>query len=109
MNGLTSSDGTTIAFDLLGDGPPVILVCGGSTLHKHPTSRRATSRLPQELASSRLSGYRGLLAASIHGRTTSRFSEAHRIAPANGSSSSLIVDSRSLICASVSSSASMNA
>src|ERR687896_2562802 len=31
MNGLTSSDGTTIAFDLLGDGPPVILVCGGST------------------------------------------------------------------------------
>src|SRR5215217_6518842 len=31
MNRLTSSDGTTIAFDLLGDGPPVILVCGGST------------------------------------------------------------------------------
>ena len=31
METLTSSDGTTIAFDLLGDGPPVILVCGGST------------------------------------------------------------------------------
>jgi len=31
MNRLTSSDGTAIAFDLLGDGPPVILVCGGST------------------------------------------------------------------------------
>jgi hypothetical protein len=31
VNRLTSSDGTTIAFDLLGDGPPVILVCGGST------------------------------------------------------------------------------
>src|SRR5687767_15602179 len=31
MNRLTSSDRTTIAFDLLGDGPPVILVCGGST------------------------------------------------------------------------------
>ena len=31
MNKVTSSDGTTIAFDRLGDGPPVILVCGGST------------------------------------------------------------------------------
>jgi len=31
MNRVTSSDGTTIAFDRLGDGPPVILVCGGST------------------------------------------------------------------------------
>jgi pimeloyl-ACP methyl ester carboxylesterase len=28
---VTSKDGTTIAFDRLGDGPPVILVCGGST------------------------------------------------------------------------------
>ena len=31
MNQVTSSDGTTIAFDRSGDGPPVILVCGGST------------------------------------------------------------------------------
>ncbi len=31
MNKATSSDGTTIAFDRLGDGPPVVLVCGGST------------------------------------------------------------------------------
>jgi pimeloyl-ACP methyl ester carboxylesterase len=31
MNTLTSRDGTTIAFDRLGDGAPVILVCGGST------------------------------------------------------------------------------
>ena len=31
MNKVTSSDGTTIAFDRLGEGPPVILVCGGST------------------------------------------------------------------------------
>jgi len=31
MNRVTSSDGTTIAFDRLGEGPPVILVCGGST------------------------------------------------------------------------------
>ena len=31
MNEVTSKDGTTIAFDRLGDGPPVILVCGGST------------------------------------------------------------------------------
>jgi pimeloyl-ACP methyl ester carboxylesterase len=28
---VTSSDGTTVAFDRLGEGPPVILVCGGST------------------------------------------------------------------------------
>jgi pimeloyl-ACP methyl ester carboxylesterase len=28
---VTSQDGTTIAYDRLGDGPPVILVCGGST------------------------------------------------------------------------------
>ena len=26
----TSADGTIIAFDRLGDGPPVVLVCGGS-------------------------------------------------------------------------------
>lgn len=27
---VTSTDGTTIAFERLGDGPPVVLVCGGS-------------------------------------------------------------------------------
>ena len=31
MNRVTSSDGTTIAFDRAGDGPPVVLVCGAST------------------------------------------------------------------------------
>ncbi len=31
MNTVTSRDGTTIAFDRSGNGPPVILVCGGST------------------------------------------------------------------------------
>jgi pimeloyl-ACP methyl ester carboxylesterase len=31
VDSVTSSDGTTIAFDRLGEGPPVILVCGGST------------------------------------------------------------------------------
>ena len=31
MNKVASRDGTIIAFDQLGDGPPVILVCGGST------------------------------------------------------------------------------
>lgn len=31
MEKVSSSDGTTIAFDRMGDGPPVILVCGGST------------------------------------------------------------------------------
>jgi pimeloyl-ACP methyl ester carboxylesterase len=30
MNNVTSKDATTITFDRLGDGPPVILVCGGS-------------------------------------------------------------------------------
>ena len=30
MDNVTSSDGTTIAFDRLGEGPPVILVSGGS-------------------------------------------------------------------------------
>jgi pimeloyl-ACP methyl ester carboxylesterase len=30
MRTVTSKDGTSIAFDQLGDGPPVILVCGGS-------------------------------------------------------------------------------
>ena len=30
MENVTSKDGTTIAFDRLGDGPPVILVSGGS-------------------------------------------------------------------------------
>jgi pimeloyl-ACP methyl ester carboxylesterase len=31
MDKVTSEDGTTIAFDRLGAGPPVVLVCGGST------------------------------------------------------------------------------
>lgn len=31
MNNVISKDGTTIAFDRLGEGPPVVLVCGGST------------------------------------------------------------------------------
>ena len=30
MDTVTSSDGTTIAVDRMGDGPPVVLVCGGS-------------------------------------------------------------------------------
>ena len=30
MESVTSRDGTTIAFDLLGQGPPVVLVSGGS-------------------------------------------------------------------------------
>jgi pimeloyl-ACP methyl ester carboxylesterase len=31
LDHVSSKDGTVIAFDRLGDGPPVILVCGGST------------------------------------------------------------------------------
>lgn len=30
MDTVTSRDGTTLAFDRLGEGPPVVLVCGGS-------------------------------------------------------------------------------
>ena len=44
MNKVHSSDGTTIAFDRLGDGPPVILVCGAST------DRRANASLAALLA-----------------------------------------------------------
>jgi pimeloyl-ACP methyl ester carboxylesterase len=40
----TSIDGTTITFDRLGDGPPVILVCGAST------ERSATAPLAALLA-----------------------------------------------------------
>jgi pimeloyl-ACP methyl ester carboxylesterase len=44
MDTVTSSDGTTIAYDRLGDGPPVVLVCGGST------DRMANTGLAAELA-----------------------------------------------------------
>jgi pimeloyl-ACP methyl ester carboxylesterase len=45
METVTSKDGTTIAFDRLGDGPPVVLVCGGSV------DRTSNVALAQELAS----------------------------------------------------------
>jgi pimeloyl-ACP methyl ester carboxylesterase len=45
METVTSKDGTTIAFDRLGDGPPVVLVCGGSV------DRMADAAIAQELAS----------------------------------------------------------
>jgi pimeloyl-ACP methyl ester carboxylesterase len=45
METVTSKDGTTIAFDRLGDGPPVVLVCGGSV------DRMADVGVAQELAS----------------------------------------------------------
>jgi pimeloyl-ACP methyl ester carboxylesterase len=44
METVTSRDGTTIAFDRLGAGPPVVLVCGGST------DRQANAGLAQVLA-----------------------------------------------------------
>ncbi len=44
MNQVTSKDGTTIAFDRLGDGPPVVLVCGGSV------DRMSNVGLAQQLA-----------------------------------------------------------
>jgi pimeloyl-ACP methyl ester carboxylesterase len=44
MNTVTSGDGTTIAFERFGEGPPVILV-GGAT-----TDRAMTRPLAEELA-----------------------------------------------------------
>jgi pimeloyl-ACP methyl ester carboxylesterase len=45
METVTSRDGTTLAFDRLGSGPPVVLVCGGSV------DRMADAAIAQELAS----------------------------------------------------------
>ena len=45
MDTVASRDGTTIAFDRLGEGPPVVLVCGGSV------DRMADAAIAQELAS----------------------------------------------------------
>ena len=45
MENVTSKDGTTLAFDRLGSGPPVVLVCGGSV------DRMADAAIAQELAS----------------------------------------------------------
>lgn len=45
METITSKDGTTLAFDRLGSGPPVVLVCGGSV------DRMADAAIAQELAS----------------------------------------------------------
>ena len=46
METVTSKDGTTIAFDRLGEGPPVVLVCGGSV------DRMSNAGLAQHLAES---------------------------------------------------------
>ena len=45
MENVTSRDGTTIAFDRIGEGPPVVLVTGGSV------DRMSNAPLAQELAS----------------------------------------------------------
>jgi pimeloyl-ACP methyl ester carboxylesterase len=45
MENVTSRDGTTIALDRLGEGPSVVLVCGGSV------DRMADAAIAQELAS----------------------------------------------------------
>jgi pimeloyl-ACP methyl ester carboxylesterase len=45
MDTVTSRDGTPLAYDRLGDGTPVVLVCGGST------DRMANAGLASELAS----------------------------------------------------------
>jgi pimeloyl-ACP methyl ester carboxylesterase len=44
MDTVTSRDGTTIAYDRLGDGPPVVLISGGST------DRSANAGLAEQLA-----------------------------------------------------------
>src|SRR6266511_2761770 len=45
LNHVTSRDGTTIAFDRLGAGPPIVLVCGGSV------DRMSDAGLAAQLAS----------------------------------------------------------
>jgi pimeloyl-ACP methyl ester carboxylesterase len=45
MDTVTSRDGTRIAFDRMGQGPPVVLVCGGSV------DRMADAPLAEQLAS----------------------------------------------------------
>jgi pimeloyl-ACP methyl ester carboxylesterase len=45
METVTSKDGTKLAFDRLGQGPPVVLVCGGSV------DRMADAAIAQELSS----------------------------------------------------------
>jgi hypothetical protein len=45
MESTTSSDGTRIAFDRVGEGPSVVLVCGGSV------DRMSNGALAQEMAS----------------------------------------------------------
>src|SRR4029453_16291070 len=45
METVTSKDGTTLAFDRLGQGPPVVLVCGGSV------DRMADAAIAQTLSS----------------------------------------------------------
>jgi pimeloyl-ACP methyl ester carboxylesterase len=45
MDQVTSKDGTTIGFDRLGQGPPVVLVCGGSV------DRMADAAIAQTLSS----------------------------------------------------------
>src|SRR5215212_3548870 len=44
LSKIQAKDGTTITFDRLGDGPPVILVCGGSV------DRMSNAPLAEELA-----------------------------------------------------------
>jgi hypothetical protein len=52
METVTSKDGTTIAFDRLGEGPPVVVVTGGSV------DRTSNAPLAQELASDFSAFYR---------------------------------------------------
>jgi len=42
MDTVTSKDGTTLAFDRIGDGPPIVLVCGGSVDRMSNASLAAT-------------------------------------------------------------------
>jgi pimeloyl-ACP methyl ester carboxylesterase len=45
MNKVTSKDGTPIAFDRSGEGPPIILVAGALGLRSHPMFTDLTARL----------------------------------------------------------------
>ena len=109
-NGELPDNGTVHRFEgCVYGGVEVPFLARRATGFLHRAGTLSAELRPEIPMNRPLSNYRTFLAAAIHGRTTSRFSETHRLAPSSGSSSLLITDSRSLICFSVSSSASMNA
>ena len=62
MSEVTSKDGTSIAYDRAGNGPPVVLVCGGSV---DRMSNAPLAQLLSVICASSGIGTFGLLIASV--------------------------------------------